>query len=164
MKETWKNVIDYEGLYEVSDLGRVKNARTGVILIGCPDKKGYLCVNLCQNGKPRTRKIHRLVCRAFHGPAPADKRQVMHLDNDPANNRAGNLAWGSAQDDADHKKRCDRQAKGAAHGQSKLTEQQVLRIRERRGGGEPLASIARDFNIGIPQVSQVARGKRWGWL
>ncbi|MFV1484510.1 MULTISPECIES: HNH endonuclease signature motif containing protein [unclassified Phaeobacter] len=48
--------------------------------------------------KGKTFKVHRLVCEAFHGPSPSEKSVVMHLDENPANNRPDNLAWGTQKE------------------------------------------------------------------
>ena len=65
--EVWLPVKDYEGLYEVSSLGRVRNYKTGSILKQRIDKYGYLRVHLCKNGKDKFPLVSRLVCETFHG-------------------------------------------------------------------------------------------------
>lgn len=61
---------------------------------GRPDDKGRL--GLTKNGK--NYRVHRLVCEAFHGPAPFEGAVVMHLDEDNQNNRADNLKWGTQKE------------------------------------------------------------------
>lgn len=82
-KECWKDVKGYEGLYQVSTLGRVKslprNTTHGKILKSIVDKDGYLYVNLYNNGYRKKMKIHRLVAQAFI-PNPQNKPEVNHID------------------------------------------------------------------------------------
>lgn len=96
--ETWLPVIDYEGLYLVSDFGRVRslprNTTSGRIMKLPPDKHGYPWVTLTKNGKQKRRAVHQLVAEAFIGPCP-EGQEVRHKDGDPANARADNLCYGT---------------------------------------------------------------------
>lgn len=101
-KEVWKDVVDYIGLYQVSNLGRVKSLGNGKsnnknwckerILKGMSDKDGYLYVNLCKDGKRKTCKVHRLVAEAF-----LDNSQnlpvINHKNEIKTDNRASNLEF-----------------------------------------------------------------------
>lgn len=104
-EEEWRPVVGYEGVYEVSSLGRVKSVargqgrRTGRILRTPLDPGGYPRVCLRRPaGKPDVRLVHRLAAEAFLGPAPEGKPNVLHWDDDKTNNRVGNLRWGSQSD------------------------------------------------------------------
>lgn len=91
--ERWLPVEAYP-LYEVSSLGRVKNARTKHVLKAAPNSKGYKCV-LLYRGSKRSRRsflVHRLVAKAFL-PNPADLPQVNHLNGQKKDNRLLNLEW-----------------------------------------------------------------------
>lgn len=104
----WRPVFNYEGLYDVSADGQVRSlprrGKRGRVLAGVIDSRGYMAVNLCRSGGQRVRRIHVLVAEAFHG-----RRQqgqvVRHLDGNPLNNQAGNLAWGTYRDNEDDKVR-----------------------------------------------------------
>lgn len=102
MQEVWKAIPGYEGLYEVSDQGRVRNAKRHVL---APNKmtNGYLCVHLYANGKhtraPKT--IHRLVARVFL-TKPKNAIEVNHKNFDRTDNRAENLEWVSAIENVRH--------------------------------------------------------------
>lgn len=89
MKETWKPVPGYEGLYEVSDLGNVRGRRNS-ILKPRKTKKGYLIVALCKDRKPTDYYIHRLVYNAFNGEISTEL-EVNHINRDRADNRLINL-------------------------------------------------------------------------
>ena len=103
MEEQWKPVLDYEGLYEVSDAGRVRsldrlhpNGGTikGRIMSTKPRSDGYVPVTLWKHGKRSVRLVHRVVLDSFVGPRPPGG-EGMHRDNDRANNHLRNLSWGS---------------------------------------------------------------------
>lgn len=92
--ETWKPVKGYEGLYEISNFGRVKSLKFGKekILKSYKNKGGYLFVILCINGKCKAFKVHRLVAEAFL-PNPEGFEQVNHKNEVKTNNCVENLEW-----------------------------------------------------------------------
>ena len=103
--EQWKPVVGWEGLYEVSDHGRVRSLDRVVQrkdgqarqvkgrLLSQNFSAHYLGVNLKKNGeRGRTKIVHRLVLEAFVGPCPPG-HQACHWDDNPANNRLDNLRW-----------------------------------------------------------------------
>ncbi len=94
MQEIWKDIIGYENLYKVSNLGRVKSLHNGKerILKQAFDGWGYLIVSLCKNGINKTPKVHRLVAEAFI-PNPNKLSQINHIDEDKTNNCIDNLEW-----------------------------------------------------------------------
>ena len=98
-KEVWRDIEGYEGLYQVSDQGRVKSLERKDclgrivkerILRPVPASNGYLVVTLYAGGKRKTLKVHRLVCQAFH-KNPNNKSDVNHINEDKTDNRACNL-------------------------------------------------------------------------
>ena len=97
MKEIWKDIKGYEGLYQVSNLGRVKslsrkNHPKEEFRNLITNSKGYLIVNLLKNNKGKTNKVHRLVAEAFI-PNPNNYPQVNHKDENKTNNHVDNLEW-----------------------------------------------------------------------
>lgn len=99
--EIWRPIYGYEGLYEVSNLGRVKSlgndkSRKEKILKPHKHRKGYLVVNLYRNGKMKNFLVHRLVAEAFI-PNPYGFEQVNHRDENKANNCSSNIEWCSAK-------------------------------------------------------------------
>ena len=116
-QEEWRPVRGYEGLYEVSDLGRIRSlARTVLYRDGRtrtqPDRMmspgatgaGHLAVGLTRNGVRSFHKVHHLVAEAFIGPRGAGV-WVLHYDDDPTNNRVENLRYGSREDNAKDRQR-----------------------------------------------------------
>ena len=94
MIEIWKNIQGYEGLYQISNLGRVKSLHYNKEKILKPNKygAGYYGVALSKNNKHKRYSIHRLVAIAFI-PNPNNLPQVNHKDEDKTNNRVDNLEW-----------------------------------------------------------------------
>lgn len=100
-KEIWKDILGYEGKYQVSNRGNVKSLnyrRTGKekILKGSDDGTGYLRVGLWKDGNAKECTIHRLVAQAFL-PNPDNLPQINHKDEDKYNNCVENLEWCSSQ-------------------------------------------------------------------
>lgn len=91
MTEIWKDIVGYEGLYQVSNLGRVRNKYMH-ILRPRPDKNGYLRVNLLK----RFYSVHRLVANTFISN-PNNYTEINHKDENKSNNSVGNLEWCSRQ-------------------------------------------------------------------
>lgn len=124
MTEYWKDIKDYEGLYQVSNYGRVKSLnwhRTGEerVLKGQKVGSGYLHIGLCKNGKKKHFKIHRLVAQAFI-PNPDNLPEVNHKDENPSNNfvgtkennfKDGNLEWCTAKYNINYGSRNERVVK-----------------------------------------------------
>lgn len=96
--EIWKDIKEYEGLYQVSNLGRIKSLKFGKekILKPINHTGGYLCVDLSKNNKRLYVKIHRLVAEAFI-PNPENLLQVNHKDENKKNNCVDNLEWCTPQ-------------------------------------------------------------------
>jgi len=124
--EIWKDVVGYEGLYQVSNLGRVKGLeRTiqgwgksgyrptkikGKIMKASHDRGGYLLVGLSKDGKVKTEKVHRLVLKAFL-EQPEGKNQVNHKNEIRDDNRLDNLEWCDSKYNVNYGERVERSYK-----------------------------------------------------
>lgn len=125
-QEEWRDIPGYEGLYQVSDHGRVKSvARTITRSNGHPQTvserirkvyaraSGHLGTSLSKKGKITSRDVHSLVMRAFVGER-TEGMEVRHLNGDPRDNRLSNLRYGTRSENVQ-----DSMRHGTAHGQSK---------------------------------------------
>jgi len=99
-KELWKDIKGYEGLYQISNTGKVlsiaRKTTNGGLMALTFDKDGYLCVDLYKDNKRKNCKVHRLVAEAFL-EKDSGKNIVNHKDENKANNNADNLEWCDVQ-------------------------------------------------------------------
>ena len=98
MIEEWRPVVGHEGVYEVSDQGRIRSldrkGHPGRVLKAAPDSKSkYFCVRTSHHGARVRLYVHREVLKAFVGPA--EGRWGLHDDDDHLNNQLSNLRWGT---------------------------------------------------------------------
>jgi hypothetical protein len=164
MSENWKPVSGYEGVYEVSDYGRIKRlkkaqgATSGGILKPALLPDGRLKVVLCVESIGRNFKVHILVSRAFLG-IPASGLEVNHKDGNPANNYLSNLEYVTPKENSIHARRVLLRGAGESHYKSKLTADIVKQIRQRI---EPHPTLARDYGVSISTIQDVRAGRTWG--
>ena len=181
MSETWKPVAGYEGLYEVSDLGRVRSLDMfqfrsngwvectfrvkGRVLKPYRTGKGegYQTVELHKNGKGTNKKVHRLVAEAFI-PNPEFLPEVNHIDGDKNNNVVSNLEWASGKDNMRHAYNTGLHPSGERVRNAKLTCEQVKSIRQEyrpntRGLG--VKSLAKKYGVGSSTIRNILLGRKW---
>lgn len=111
MQEIWKDVDGFNGLYSVSNLGRVRVAAhlstdgrhfpAKMIAVVISKRDGYGRVNMRKNGKPYAATIHRLVANAFI-PNPGNKPEINHKNGDKTDNRVSNLEWCTPKENQQH--------------------------------------------------------------
>lgn len=157
MVEQWKPVSGFEGYYDVSEGGRVRNVRTGHLLAPCQLHHGHQRVTLCRPGRRADLRIHRLVLEAFAGSCP-EGMEGCHSDGNPEHNQISNLYWGTPKSNANDRERHGRTARGPRHGNAVLSQLDVAEIRRQVSGGRTGADIAREMGLSKSTVCRAAKG------
>ncbi len=184
--EMWRDIPDYVGLYEASNLGRVRslprtvptvNKAMGVSTRVSPGRIMKLnfnrrakqqTVTLTKNGDQKVFKVAHLVLFTFVGPRPGPKDECCHFpDRGTTNNRLSNLRWdtrlGNIEDQKIHG--TTRLGKvgpqGVRNAKAKLNDEQVVEMRRRYQTGVSSAKLAAEFGLGKSATHAILTGKNW---
>ncbi len=176
MIEIWVSVQGFDGLYEVSNLGRVKScarvvadSRTGTrtrsekLLKLTQDSAGYLKVTLYKGTSYKeVWKVHRLVAYHFCPKLPGNE-VVNHIDNNKTNNIFSNLEWTTSLGNNQHMMAQGREyfPSGDESSSAKVTSSQVAEILRMSSEGMSQTKIGNLFGISQQQISKIVTGKRW---
>ncbi len=148
--------------YEISRDGQLRNINTKYVLKHQITPSGHHFVKLLVNGNNLKLFIHRAVLFAFKR-YPWDNEEGRHLDGNSHNNGLNNLDWGTRQENADDKKRHGTTPTGENAGSAKLTESQVIEIRQRYGTAS-LRQLAREYGVSHTAIRRAALGIKWSYL
>ena len=160
MTELWKPVPDFEGLYEVSSEGNVRNAN-GKVLKVRPSNCGYSRVALSKKCAYTHLSVHRLVLTAFLGQ-PFPQAECRHLDGNRTNNRLDNLSWGTKLENAQDRINHGRQVRGSQVSLAKLNERKVQIIKWLLASGTMTQQkIASLFGVAQTKISAIRTGQAW---
>jgi hypothetical protein len=166
--ERWRPVVGWEGLYSVSDHGRVRKDsstgtyRAGRIMKPSPGQYGHLRVGLTRGGRQFRYGVHVLVLTAFRGPAPPGHMGRHFPDRDPANNRLDNLHWGTAKENQNDRVFHGTHVRGERQWRAKLTAAAVAKIRALLAGRKHTQrEIGQMFGVCNVAISLIKRGKNW---
>ena len=162
--ETWRDIVGYEGLYEVSDLGRVRNVvrRNGTFpgrILKQHDTGYYLQVNLYKSGKGRFCSVHRLVAAAFLGECSSEC-VVNHKDGDKKNPRLDNLEYLTRSENGLHAFAVGLNHRGEKHGQAKLSDVQIAEI-DALIGTMSLRKIGAIYGVSGQTILNIKKRKCW---
>lgn len=173
-QEAWKNISGYEGWYQVSDRGRVRSVdRTvtyrngrerfykGKLLKESPDNNGYPRVVLCKSGTQKSFYVHQIVMQVFEGPCPPGQ-EVCHEDGVPANNYRKNLRYDTHAANMKDRKRHGTENVGIYNGSSRLTEEDVVKIRnDYAKGGVTCEELGVRYGVDFGTIAHILRRKLW---
>lgn len=161
-KETWKAVVGWEGVYEVSDLARVRRVvdsgkgRSGDIMTSYMDNCGRMRVRLRDHGKVAEPRVYVLVAAAFLGPCP-EGREVNHKDHCRTNDVLENLEYVTRSENMLHSYRNGRKRPTKPR---KLTVAKIATIIDLVLSGRTKASVAREFGVCPSHVGRIFAKRR----
>jgi hypothetical protein len=177
--EVWKPLPGYPE-YDVSSHGRVWRREAvcrwaaGHVLRPGQARSGHLYVILTgPNRRARKEFVHRLVAKAFVGPAPVDNAMVLHHDDCPTNNRPANLYWGDHRQnvrDAKLNRKTPAEVSrrgaqpGSANSSAVLNENDVRQILRHLDMGLCGACVARLYSVRKETIYAIAKGRTWRHL
>ncbi|MGZ0909046.1 NUMOD4 domain-containing protein [Lacticaseibacillus paracasei] len=172
--EVWKDIEGFEGLYQVSNMGRVRSLdrkdkngqfRNGRVLADKHNNRGYHMIALCRDGNAKYRLIHRLVAIAFLNN-PDSLPEVNHKDENKANNAVSNLEWCTSEYNLNYGTRKYRIAKssGPKHKTNYCNDpKQIIATNMTTGVSLLMPSLheaGKKLGIDFRQISAVIRGKQ----
>lgn len=169
--EQWKPVLGWEGIYEVSDMGRVRRvaprgnnqkreASGGLLKLGVI-KDGYLNVILREGGREQNRKVHRLVLESFVGPS---ELLCNHKNGNKQDNWLENLEWVTRSQNSRHAFDVlgHKVVSGEDNGHAKLTWEQVREIRAKyKPRVYSVWKLAREYGVCGQGIHNIIKGKTW---
>jgi hypothetical protein len=169
--EIWKNIPNYEGLYQISNLGNVKSfPRHGTrtkeerILKQSLDTSGYPQVCLTKNSNKKTWLIHILLGKLFIDN-PHNKPEINHKDGIKTNYSLDNLEWNTKKENMIHAVKNGLHTRGESHSSSKLTEKKVLKIRELYASkAYSISKLSNLFSVHIATISDIVRRRYWKFI
>lgn len=155
------NVTPVDGFpnYVVSERGEVFKKLKG----NC-NTKGYILLHMRFGPKKRIALLHRVIAEVFLGVPSGPKQVVRHLDGNKHNNAAENLAWGTQRENCQDTIAHGRTTRGVKSPRAKLTNEQVLKIRELLSHGDSHSKIAHEFKVARRTVTAIANKENWSWL
>jgi hypothetical protein len=175
IQEIWKDMPDYVGLYQVSNLGRVrsldrmigqkgggKQFKSGRILRPRNHPHGYVFISLYKDGIANQVLIHRLVAIVFI-PNPSNLPEVNHKNFNKKDNFVENLEWMTTKDNTRHAFAAGKinTSKGDNHFRSIVNSEKVIDMIKLFNSGIKMCDIARKFQVSYPCVFGIVKRKNW---
>ena len=159
--EIFKDIINFENTYQVSDLGNVRNKKTGLLLRPFYNKKGYEYVYLSYSHKGRVKwYVHRLV--GFHFiPNPDRKPQINHKDGNVHNNNVDNLEWCTNEENQRHAVLHNLHYQGESHKDHKFREENITLLPRLCAIGFTVTQLNRLTGVACVNIDKIIKGKTW---
>lgn len=181
MMEEWRDIVDFEGRYQVSNLGQVRSlarvepygrwGKGGLRTVkggirrqtwSGSDKSRFLSVSVKDaTGKLHSLKVHLCVLTTFQGPRPSSEHDGCHNDGDRANNALSNLRWDTKSGNNQDKVAHGTHNKGVRNNSAKLTEDDVRNMRLHFDDGATLQSQADRFAISVSTAGKIRARQLW---
>lgn len=170
--EIWKDVIGFESIYQVSNLGRVKSLKRTkkdtigrvreypeIVLKQMLSEKGYLQVNLYILSRNVPQRVARVVAQSFI-PNPENKSQVNHINGIKTDNRVENLEWNTSLENIRHSivNNLKKTARGEQSGASKFKDEDIRYIRE---SNKIKYHLAKEYNVCITTITNIKNKITW---
>lgn len=176
MSETWKSVVGYEGLYEISDMGQLRSLGRWSRNCHGPTwikpkmlkpwqvkegNKRRLAFSLRRDGIVSKKYIHRLVLEAFVGPCP-EGMEACHNNGDSTDNRLANLRWDTHPNNLADCIVHGTRLRGERQNGAKLTVNAVRAIRAAQGLTHKQLAVT--YGVASSNISAIRARKKWAWL
>lgn len=159
MKELWKDIAGYEGLYKASNMGRIKSfkrktTKGGVLKLTMGEY--YLMVNLCKNGTPVAYNVHRIIAETWI-PNPLNLPQVNHKKGIQTDNRASELEWCDASYNQKHRFEVLNQC---PYNRELLRHEAIeIYLSEKYHGYR--IDLAKKFNVSVDVIESIRMGRNY---
>lgn len=171
-QEVWRTVVGFDGLYEVSDIGRVRSKRAEIVMKHnfSGVKRDYAFVPLSENGHRQNAYIHHLVAQAFIGPPPgrigrgSNDWQCNHKNGNKSDNRPENLEWLTHKAHIAHSKENFLGPVGEKAPSAKLNATIVRIIRRCGALGITHEDIGLIWGVGRRAVDRIIKRERWAHI
>lgn len=169
MDEIWKDVVGYEGLYSVSNLGKIKRDKSGTgickagrILKLRQSAMGYFMTCLYKNGTPKHFTNHSIIAQAFIGIRPKGFT-INHKDGIKTNNHVDNLEYLTQKENVIHSHRNNlcHPRNGENHHSKKFKNNDIIDIRKKYINGFSYTKIASEYNVCIESIRNIILKKTW---
>jgi hypothetical protein len=164
--EEFRDIKGYEGLYQISNLGRVKSIKNNIFLKQALNTSRYYIVCLSKKGKKKTSLIHRLIAQCFVSNKN-NKPVINHINMIRTDNSISNLEWCTHSENVNHSYRNNNSSrpflKGVKHFKCKLSEQEVYCIRYYKGK-IPNVILSRLFKVSQQSITNIQHNRTWKHL
>mgnify|MGYP001811634270 CR=1 FL=1 len=170
MKELWKDIIGYGGMYQISNFGKVRSwkklgafggmLKKPKILKQIPDKYGYLFVHLRSKNKSRNEYTHLLVLNTFVGLCPKSM-EGCHSDGNSKNNNVKNLRWDTRKNNCLDRSKHETTSNISKNINAKLTKIDIIDIRNLHKKNYTMTHLSKIYKVSIKQISRIIKREHW---